>query len=80
VIVSGFITTFHDEAELKIETTGTLQPYRRHDYIKLRHQLKKLAGLWNDTQLIMFLTGAGGSGTTEVINAVLTMLKLFAWK
>jgi hypothetical protein len=81
VIVSAFITTFHDEAEQNVETTGTLQPYRRHDYIQIRHQLKKLTGLRNhDTQLIMFLTGAGGSGKTEVINAVLAYAKGFCIK
>jgi hypothetical protein len=61
VITSAFINTFHDEADQNLETTGTVEPYSRHSYVRLRAQLKKLAGIRNERQLIMFLTGAGGS-------------------
>ena len=78
VIVSAFIMTFHDEAERNVDTTGTVEPYNRHYYVKLRSSLKKLSGRRNgDRQLIMFLTGAGGSGKTEIINSVLAYTKGF---
>jgi hypothetical protein len=77
VIISTFIMTFHDEAEQNIDTTGTMEPYNRHHYVQLQNQLKRLAGIRNDRQLILFLTGAGGSGKTEVINSVLAYAKGF---
>ena len=78
VITSIFVLTFHDEAERNENTTGiTLEPRSRHNYIKLRRQLKSLAGIRNHDQLVMFLSGAGGSGKTEVINSVLAYAKGF---
>ena len=80
VIITTFICTFHEESnrnELQ-GLTGTMEPYSRSRYIKLKRQLKLLAGMQNDErQLIMFLTGAGGSGKMEVINSVLAYAKGF---
>jgi predicted ATPase len=46
--------------------------------VKLRSDLQRLSGRPNgDRQLIMFLTGAGGSGKTEIINSVLAYAKGF---
>ena len=44
VIVSAFIMTFHDEAERNVDKTGTVEPHKRHEYVKLRSKLKKLSG------------------------------------
>ena len=77
VITSTFVSTFHDEAERNIPITGTPEPYSRSAYNTLRSQLKMLAGMRNQRQLIMFLSGAGGSGKTEVINSVLAYAKGF---
>jgi ATP:corrinoid adenosyltransferase len=78
VITSTFVSTFHDEAERNIPITSTPEPYSRSRYNKLRTQLKMLAGMRNKHQLIiMFLSGAGGSGKTEVINSVRAYAKGF---
>jgi hypothetical protein len=79
VIVSMFLLTFHDEAEnnenrkiVQIMATNL-----RARYKKLRNKLKKMTGMKNQQQLIMFMTGAGGSGKTKVINAVMLYAKRF---
>ena len=78
VIMSAFLMTFHDEAKWNVETNGTIIPHSRHHYVKLRSDLRKLSGRPNgDRQLIMFLTGAGGSGKTEIINSLLAYMKGF---
>ena len=80
VIVAKFVQTFHDEADSNelLGTTGNVEPYSRGRYVKLRNSLKALAGMrQDDGQLIMFLTGAGGSGKTQVINSVLAYAKGF---
>ena len=79
VIMATFVRTFHDEADRNdaMGVTGTVDPHNRHRYVRLRKQLKQLAGMRNEKQLIMFLTGAGGSGKTRVINSVLAYAKGF---
>jgi type II secretory ATPase GspE/PulE/Tfp pilus assembly ATPase PilB-like protein len=80
VIVGMFVMTFHDEAERNEgrHSVGTQTPRNRAGYNKLKKKLKKLTGMSNQKQLIMFMTGAGGSGKTRVINTVWHMLKDFA--
>ena len=79
VIVTTFIRTFHDESDTNdnLGITGTVDPYSRGQYLRLCKQLKLMAGMRNEQQLIMFLTGAGGSGKMEVINLVLAYAKGF---
>ena len=79
VIVSMFILTFHREANLNegLHATGTQYPGNRACYVKLKRQLKAISGMGSSTQLIMFLTGPGGSGKTRIINAVLAYAKGF---
>ena len=79
VIVSKFVLTFHDEANRNegMHTTGTQHPTNRAPYNKLKSQLKTISGMQHSQQLKMFLSGAGGSGKTRVINAVLAYAKGF---
>ena len=79
VIVSMFVLTFHREAEGNEghDDVGTQVPQNRATYVKLRNALKSMAGMQKQDQLIMFLTGAGGSGKTRVINAVMAYAKGF---
>ena len=79
VIITTFICTFHYELNQNDlqGLSGTVEPYSRTRYIKLKRQLKLLGGMRNERQLIMFLTGAGGSGKMEVINLVLAYAKGF---
>lgn len=78
VIMSAFLMMFYDEAKQNVKTNGTVIPHSRHHYVKLRSDLRKLSGRPNgDHQLIMFLTGAGGSGKTEIIDSVLAYAKGF---
>ena len=75
VIMSAFMMMFHDEAEWNVQMSGTVQPHSWHQYVKLLSCLKNLSGQWNRyNQLIMFLTGASGSGKTEIINLVLAYM------
>ena len=78
-----FVLTFFDEAienegkhdigtEPPIPRTGT-----RSKFDKLRKKLEKMTGMRKQKQLIMFMTGAGGSGKTKVINAVMAYAKGF---
>jgi hypothetical protein len=66
-----FILTFHDEAEKNDghSEVGTQDPNQRAPYIKIKADLKKMTGMSRQEQLILFMTGAGGSGKTRVINA-----------
>jgi hypothetical protein len=79
VIVSKFILTFHDEANRNdgLHTIGTQHPHNRAQYNRLKSGLKAISGMRDSQQLIMFLTGAGGSGKTRVVNAVLAYTKGF---
>jgi hypothetical protein len=79
VIVSMFVLTFHREANRNegSHTTGTQHPINRARYVKLKRQLKMISGMRDSEQLIMFLTGSGGSGKTKVVNAVLAYAKGF---
>jgi hypothetical protein len=79
VIVSMFVLTFHDEANRNegSQETGTQHPHNRAQYNNLKSQLKALSGMKNTQQLILFMTGPGGSGKTRVINAVLAYSKGF---
>jgi hypothetical protein len=80
VITSIFVSTFYDEADRNVNiTTDTgVEPYNPYNYIHLQSQFKRLAGIWNERQLIMFLSiGAGGSGKTEVIS-ILCLLSVYA--
>ena len=66
-IVSSFIWTWIEEAnELgpapEIGRTGT-----RHNLQKMKSELKSMKG---KPQMIMFMTGPGGSGKSRIINAV----------
>ena len=80
VIASTVILTFHEEAENN-ENTGEIStppPWTRHVYKKTLRQLKTLTGMApQEKQLLMFLTGAGGSGKSEVINSVLAYVQGF---
>jgi hypothetical protein len=79
VIVSMFVLTFHDEAEDN-EYQGivpTQDTRNRSPYYRLRCELKKLSGMRKTKQMILFMTGVGGSGKTRVINAVLAYAKGF---
>ena len=74
--MSAFLLMFHNEAEWNVETNGTLVPHSRHHYVKTQSNLQRLSVQPNaDCQLIMFLTGASGSGKTEIINSVLAYAK-----
>ena len=83
VIVSMFILTFYDEAEQNEgkHNTGTAAPELRRQirapYRKLKKKLQKMTGMKQQKQLIMFMAGAGGSGKTRVINAVMAYAKGF---
>jgi predicted GTPase len=79
VIVSMFVITFHEEAERNEgeHNVGTQDPRNRSKYHKLLRELKKLSGMKKSRQLILFMTGAGGSGKTRVINAVMAYAKGF---
>jgi hypothetical protein len=77
VIVSMFVLTFFEEAEDNEgkHNTGTAVPdirrRTRGPYDKLKKKLEKMTGMRKQKQLIMFMAGAGGSGKTRVINAVM---------
>jgi hypothetical protein len=79
VIVSMFVLTFHDEANRNegSQLTGIQHPHNRAQYNSLKSRLKALSGMRNAKQLILFLTGPGGSGKMRVINAVLAYSKGF---
>jgi hypothetical protein len=77
VIVSMFVLTFHKEAKKNEPKVGTAAPNLRQPYNKLLKRLSKMTGMENQKQLIMFMTGAGGSGKTRVINAVMLYAKRF---
>jgi hypothetical protein len=79
VIVSMFVLTFHEEAERNKgqPNIGTQDPRNRNKYHKLLRELKKLSGMRKSRQLILFMTGAGGSGKTRVVNAVMAYAKGF---
>jgi predicted GTPase len=78
-----FVLTFFDEA---IDNDGrhdigteppVLRPGTQSSFNKLRTKLEKMTGMRNQKQLIMFMMGAGGSGKTKVINAVMAYAKGF---
>jgi hypothetical protein len=79
VIVSMFVITFHKEAERNEgkQDVGMQDPRNRSKYHKLLRELKKLNGMKKNKQLILFMTGVGGSGKTRVINAVMAYAKGF---
>jgi hypothetical protein len=78
VIMSTFVISFHNEADRNVQMTGTIEPHSRSQYNKLRSDLGKLYGRPDpEGQMIMFLTGPGGSGKTKVINSVLSYAKRF---
>jgi hypothetical protein len=84
VIISAFICTYWLEADIQeameqSDSTALPRPCnKRHQMQNLEKELLKLGGMkrGND-QLILFLTGAGGSGKSEVINNVLRYGKGF---
>ncbi len=80
VIISKFILTFIDEADDNVgkHAIGTQLPHRRIPYNALRRNLRRLSGMKApDSPLVMFLTGAGGSGKSQVINAIRAYAKKF---
>jgi len=79
VIASMFVLTFHQEAKCNEgrPSIGTQMPSNWAQYAKVKSKLRKMTGMRQHDQLIMFLTGAGGSGKTRVINAVLVYAKGF---
>lgn len=79
VITSMFILTFHEDASRNegLQEYGTQAPFQRGIYQKTRRQLELLSGMRHHRQLLMFLTGAGGSGKSRVIDAVLAYSKGF---
>jgi hypothetical protein len=79
VIVSKFVLTFHEEADRNEgnHDVGMQPPSNRSPYYALLRELKKLSGIRHSRQLILFMTGAGGSGKTRVINSVMAYAKGF---
>jgi hypothetical protein len=79
VIVSMFVMTFHDEATANEgrHDVGTQLPSHRATYNALKKKLNKMSGMKKQKQLILFMTGAGGSGKSRVLNAVLAYAKGF---
>jgi len=74
VIVCSFIQTYWHDATIHdktiMPTERTRNPTKRHRTISLQQELRELGGMGNEKQLLLFLTGAGGSGKSEVINNV----------
>ena len=81
LILSNFLLTFHKDAEVEerlfeVATVGDRSQRRRHT--DLRKELVGLSGIAkSETQLLLFLSGPGGSGKSEVIKTVLARAKSF---
>jgi hypothetical protein len=83
VITSKFVLQFYEDAEHVEKLQRVLDgmgsppnPTVRSTCNRTKRGLKVLSGT-DDEQLIMFLTGAGGSGKSLVINSVLAYAKAF---
>jgi len=82
VITSMFVLTFFSEVEqdeIKARLPGLyggVAPAHRRTFANQRRRLISLSGM-REKQLIMFLTGAGGSGKTRVHKHVLVFGKRF---
>ena len=72
IIIAKFVLTYYDEAQNNPERA---QRTRDSSFAHERKQLEKMAGQSHLDQLIMFLTGPGGSGKSEIVNGVLLYAK-----
>ena len=85
IIMSQFVLTYFTEAQKEedvknargIHEFDRLCPNNRVEYKRSLKKLRKLHGMRKQEQMIMFLTGQGGSGKTRVIDAVLAYAKQF---
>jgi len=65
---SMFVLTYIEEADRSEDPADFVGGTSRHEYNRCKSLLKKMAGkAGDDEQLIMFLSGPGGSGKSEVI-------------
>ena len=72
ILASKFVLTYMKEADYTDECTNTLSGTARHEYIRCKQLLQEMVGKPAQTgQLIMFLTGPGGSGKSRIIHELL---------
>jgi Cdc6-like AAA superfamily ATPase len=76
VLTASFVLTFFDDANDTVEESDGLRHRHATTRTEFRNHKRSLLDMVdNRTQLIMFLTGPGGSGKSRVINEVLTYAK-----
>ena len=72
ILASKFVLTYITEADGTDEGNNTLSGTARHEYIRCKQLLQEMVGKPAKTgQLIMFLTGPGGSGKSRIIHELL---------
>ena len=76
VLCATFVLTYYTEAYINLDAPTIASGVRstRHTFKTLTQELRRLGG---KEQLIMFMTGPGGSGKTRVINALLHYAESF---
>ena len=76
VLCATFVLTYYTEAYVNLDAPTIASGPRslRHAFRSLVQQLRKLGA---KEQLVMFMTGPGGSGKSRVINALLHYAKSF---
>ena len=72
ILAASFVLCYCSEADKFDDTTNTLSGTTRHHYIHCKKFLQRMVGKPSKTgQLVMFVTGPGGSGKSEVIKELL---------
>ena len=72
ILTAKFVLTYCTAADTNDDVSDTLFGVARHEYTRCKRLLHEMIGKPAQIgQLIMFLTGAGGSGKSEVINQLI---------
>jgi len=72
ILASKFVLSYCAEADDTDDTDDTLFGTNRHQYLRCKKLLRQMIGQPAKIgQLIMFITGPGGSGKSEIINQLL---------
>ena len=78
ILAATFVLRYCSEADDNENLNNTISGTARHHYIRCKKVLQQMVGKPSKTgQLIMFVTGPGGSGKSEIINELLRYAEKF---
>ena len=78
ILAAKFVLTYFSEADTNNDNNDTLSGTARSEYLRCKRLLTEIVGRPAEKgQLIMFLTGPGGSGKSAIVKQLLQYAQLF---